>query len=37
MPAIDHKTTMTKAELYNKMKEKNYALAVLEKELKLHI
>ncbi len=34
---VTHKTLLTKSQLYTKMKENNPALAILEKELKLHL
>lgn len=37
MPTITHKTILTKSQLYTRMKENNPALAILEKELKLHL
>ncbi len=37
MTTIEHKTLLTKSQLYTKMKENNPALAILEKELKLHL
>jgi len=35
--AFTPKTVLSKAQLYAKMKEKNPALAILEKEMQLHV